>query len=63
MQIVNTYNAMNKDINYVDDSNDLELAELKVLYVSKVGKKPPAKFSKKSKMLEEWNKIKIGIER
>ena len=59
MQIVNKYNAMNKDINNVDDSKELKLAELKVLYVSKVGKKPPAKFSKKSKMLEEWNKIKM----
>jgi len=58
-QIVNKYIAMNKDVNNVDDSKELKLAELKVLYVSKVGKKPPAKFSKKSKMLEEWNRIKM----
>ena len=59
MQIVNKYNDMNKDINYVDNLKELKLAELKELYVSRVWKKPPEKFSKKSKMLEEWNKIKM----
>jgi len=44
-QIVNKYIAMNKDVNNVDDSKELRLAELKVLYAClESGEETPSKI-------------------